>query len=226
MLLIISEPRVGSTLLTDLFGRNTEFVGRGEPFYEDYLGPAFQSWEPEDLSACEAIVRDSFTATGRFRVGWAVLPRLRRVLAHMTDSPSLSFADNLQMVSPGSKCVRIVRADKIRQAVSSMRMIQSQASLPQVLDQPFLRHEVVKFIVNDARVSLFLDEERMSVPTVLYEEFVRDIPSNFIRLCEDIDIRCPDATDIEIGETRLFDEQSRAWVHQFLAEGTWGIGGI
>jgi trehalose 2-sulfotransferase len=228
-LIVCATQRSGSTLLCELL-KATGVCGVPEEFFQHFMDtgladqpaqylagvedpevlaliPPLDPGAPEDGFDFEAVRRRGTTPNGVFaaKVMWSHLPDLERRLAGRT----------LEDVFGPLRYVRVVREDKVRQAVSLWTAIQTQAwrAGDPVRTEPVYSFGAIRHLVGwlqageDGWARRLAGREHT---VVVYETFVRD-PQPVIEALAGV--RAP-----EPPLRRQSDGRSRAWAERFAAE--------
>jgi len=208
--MLCATPRSGSTLLCDLL-ESTGVAGHPAEHFEaldstglprqprQYFNPGAQLTAllaPTDPGAPDPELRleEAFAAgttpNGVFatKVMWGFLPDLIRRARTRTDQPHVADVVVLEQVFPGLRYVRVVRRDKVAQAVSLWTAVQTRVWRTSDDDAPVaepvysfagIDHLVRQLTSQEAAWGQWLQARHRVAPVVAYEELVAD-PQNVV----------------------------------------------
>ncbi|MBX5441272.1 MAG: sulfotransferase [Solirubrobacteraceae bacterium] len=136
--------------------------------------------------------------------------------------------DVLESAFPGARYVRVVRLDKVSQAVSLWTAIQTQAwrhGAPEAGAEPVYHRRAIAHLVrylteHEDHWSTLFARARVRPLTITYEDLVAAWEPTMRRVLAHL--RLPGADGVEPPDPplrRQADERSRAWVERFRAEG-------
>ncbi|GCE14952.1 Stf0 family sulfotransferase [Tengunoibacter tsumagoiensis] len=222
--IICATRRVGSHLLCDLLSQ-TGIAGNPASYY----------WDSDfgQPSPYPTFLRKGTTPNGVFgiKVMWGYYADLVNKLRHLPGCAALEVPELMQKVLPDLRYIFLTRHDKVRQAISYWKALQTNVWVLEGKDAHNLEpHSKVYF--DFARIEQLLQEirddedhwlqyfERCKVsPLVLsYEEIVSHPLENVKRVINYLDI--PVQTSIQVGESKLrkqADMTTEAWIQQYYA---------
>jgi LPS sulfotransferase NodH len=252
--LICATPRSGSTLLCDLLtrtgvaGRPEEYFQAlpqtGRPrLPPDYLGPLHADPEvraivadrspgdePTQLEAAgcasfaaylDAVLERGTTPNGVFgaKLMWPYLAGLVQDL----DRAGSEY-EVLQQTFPGLRLVHHTRRDRIRQAISLWRALQTwswrhepAAAHPEpVFHRGAIVHLARSVAAEDAAWERFFAAAGAEPIRVVYEELTADPPGTVARILDALDLPVPAGAGARTGLARQADDLSEAWAERCL----------
>jgi LPS sulfotransferase NodH len=222
--IICATARSGSNLLCELLA-SLEIAGR--PF-EHLWEPAGS--EPEPLGErWSHILEDGRGENGVFgtKLLWYQAERLERELPQVLGRPGMSLAQVLAATLADPKYIYLTRRDRIRQAVSFVRAMQTEqwrstdtaASEPQY-DADAIIGAIRFFDAEEASWEDFFLRQAISPYRLTYEELESSPRDAIGRLLRDLGYE--DALPSSLPESRhqrQADEVTEAWVGRYQREG-------
>ena len=237
--LILMSPRSGSTLLcTHLekvgFGRPTE----GFHFSKRALTERFGN--EVDFSDAYQHTRAALnygTANGIFglKLSWIefeiFLKKARQLIG--AEESALSDAEVLEVFFPHARVIRLKRRNKVKQAVSYSRAMQtgiwnekadaSDAYKEYILPPQYNREHIEALLDNllafDLSWEHFLEQNSISCMEIWYEDLAQDYVSTMTAVCEYLGIQNNEALEPPL--KKQSDQISRQWVERFEQETPW-----
>jgi LPS sulfotransferase NodH len=172
------------------------------------------------------------------KVMWGYLGDFTSLLRNIPAYRELPLADLLPAVFPDLKFVRVVRANKVRQAVSLWKAVQtatwSEAQTETVKEvsppyrsflkenRPGLRfhyraieHLLQQILVQEAYWDAFFEHSRIKPILVLYENFAGDYTTSTLRLLERLGLQAPEQAPLEPPLKRQSDAVNDNWVGRY-----------
>ena len=233
---ICSTPRTGSGLLSEAI-ESTRLAG----LPKEYFDPNFENHWLENLRITaeseylEKIFSAGTTPNGVFgaKLHWHQFQHLRKKL-RLILGEDRSDLDRLHRAFPGLRYVFLTRRDKVRQAVSYSRAIQTgvwwlirpdpNAQSPsQPAPAPTPRFDFAQIDHWVKHLTLFESEWRRYFQSlgvqpfeVVYEDFVEDYDSTVLAILRYLDL--PNSDGLKIAPPRLMkqaDSISEEWVHRY-----------
>lgn len=236
--IIFTTPRTGSYLLCDLFAQ-TRALGKPNEFLNPVLEPRFtDKWNiPSDPKLEYIAGLKKHTSTRNKVFGIKITARqLMGFEKNMGEElPNLSLAEALQKAFPDAKFIRLVRDNKIKQAISLAKAQQNKVwRLNKDAEGP-KRIEQVNYAEGEIKKSLnlILKQERYLDSVIndcgkqtlsfSYEQVTGDTASvienslDFLSVSSKLDI-----STIQPGTKKLSNTQSDKWYQSFLStSGKW-----
>lgn len=234
--LICSTPRSGSTLLTEAL-RGTGVTGRPDEYFlpsEQHLWK--QQWGVTSAHEyLEAAVREGMTPNGVFgaKIMWDYFDDFIRFLkyANGIQNRNASATETISATFPETKFIWITRRDKIRQAISHSRAIQSnfwhdwKGNGRRPSTQP--KEAVFRFsIVNELLQTIILQEacwgqffaDSNIVPlTIVYEDLVADYEGVTRKLATYLGLEVSTELNVLQARTRKqSDAKTEDWVRRYM----------
>jgi trehalose 2-sulfotransferase len=231
------------------------FVGVEHPTIRDHLGERAVGSELQPRSplwsraAYDRYLEWAFeagtTANGVFgaKLMWGYFGDFVSLLRNVPAYRDVSLAELLPTVFPGLTFVRVVRANKVRQAVSLWKAVQTatwredQASAKAVSledgdsppyrsfieeHRPQLRfhyraieHLLEQILIEESRWDAFFEHCGIKPVLVLYENFAADYETSTLRLLERLDLSPPEDFEFEPRMKRQSDNVNDDWVKRY-----------
>jgi LPS sulfotransferase NodH len=231
------------------------FVGVEDPSIRDHLGERAVGSEPAPRSplwsraAYDRYLEWAFeagtTPNGIFgaKLMWGYFGDFVSLLRNVPAYRDVPLAELLPAVFPDLTLVRIVRANKVRQAVSLWKAVQTatwrenQASAKATSleddgsppyrnfieeHRPQLRfhyraieHLLEQILVEESRWDAFFEHSGIKPVLVLYENFAADYETSTLRLLERLGLSPPDDFDFEPRMKRQSDRVNDDWVKRY-----------
>jgi LPS sulfotransferase NodH len=231
------------------------FVGVEDPTIRDHLGERAVGSELQPRSplwsraAYDRYLEWAFeagtTANGVFgaKLMWGYFGDFVSLLRNVPAYRDVPLAELLPTVFPGLTFVRVVRANKVRQAVSLWKAVQTatwredQASAKAVSledgdsppyrsfieeHRPQLRfhyraieHLLEQILIEESRWDAFFEHSGIKPMLVLYENFAADYETSTLRLLERLDLSPPDDFEFEPRMKRQSDNVNDDWVKRY-----------
>jgi len=160
---------------------------------------------------------------------WGYAHDFQRLLRTIPQYAGMEFEDLLPAVFPNLHYVRVVRRERLRQAVSLWRAIQTAAwRRHSDEDQPEDREvaydgEAIEALCgqladHDRAWDAFFERAAVEPHVVVYEDFVDAREATVRSVLEHVGVDAPADLTIEPPLERQADERSRAWAERFVAE--------
>jgi trehalose 2-sulfotransferase len=216
--LVCSIPRSGSSLFCELLG-NTGLAGApAEFFHPDKMRVLRRRWEVETL---EDYVRE-------------LIPRKTSpngvfgAKAHWGQYHPLFGDSDPRSVLPDPRLVFITRRDRLRQAVSWVRALQTlqwanqdsaQLERPAVYDSEHITRKLGRIDREETAWEQLCERHGIVPERVVYEEFVEDQDATVRALLEALGVEVP--ADLHLPSPvldRQADELTEEWVVRYLEE--------
>jgi LPS sulfotransferase NodH len=231
------------------------FVGVEDPSIRDHLGERAVGSEPQPRSplwsraAYDRYLEWAFeagtTANGVFaaKLMWGYFGDFVSLLRNVPAYRDVPLAELLPTVFPDLTFVRIVRANKVRQAVSLWKAVQTAtwredqasakaASLDDGDSPPYrsfieehrpqlrfhyraIQHLLEQILIEESRWDAFFEHSGIKPVLVLYENFAADYETSTLRLLERLDLAPPDDFDFEPRMKRQSDLVNDDWVKRY-----------
>ena len=260
--LVCATPRSGSTLVCHALGE-TGVAGRPEEYFlgvedqsiRDHLGERAIGAEPQPRSPLwsraaydrylEWAVEAGTTPNGVFgaKLMWGYFGEFVSLLRNVPAYRDLPLAELLPAVFPELTFVRVVRANKVRQAVSLWKAVQTAtwredqatAKVASVEEQdsppyrafieehrPQLRflykaidHLLEQLLVEEASWDAFFEHAGIKPVLVLYENFAADYETATLRLLERLGLAPPADFELEPRMKRQSDRINDDWTRRY-----------
>jgi LPS sulfotransferase NodH len=268
--IVCATPRSGSTLVCNALGE-TGVAGRPEEYFEalrhsgrprrpeeyfrDHLGERAVGSEPAPRSplwsraAYDRYLEWSFDAgttdNGVFgaKLMWGYFGDFVSLLRNVPAYRDLPLAELLPAVFPDLTFVRVVRANKLRQAVSLWKAVQTatwredqaSAKAASVEDdgsppyrsfieehRPQLRfhyraiaHLLEQLLIEEASWDAFFEHCGIKPVLVLYENFASDYETSTLNLLDRLDLSPPPDFEFEPRMKRQSDKVNDDWVRRY-----------
>lgn len=216
--LVCSIPRSGSSLLCELLG-NTGLAGApAEFFHPDKMAALQRRWGVDELGGYlrELLARKT-SPNGVFGTK-----------AHWGQYQPLFGESDPRMLLPALRVVFITRRDRLRQAVSWVRALQTlkwvtdvgpRVERPEVFDHEHITQKLGRIDrEEDVWESLF-DRHGIEPHRVVYEDFVSAQTETVRAVLEALGVDLP--ADLHLPPPvldRQADERSEEWVERYLSE--------
>lgn len=231
------------------------FAGAEDPSIRDHLGERGIGAEPPPRSplwsraAYDRYLEWAFeagtTPNGMFgaKLMWGYLGDFVSLLRNIPSCRDVPLAELLPTVFPDVTFVRVVRANKLRQAVSLWKAVQTatwredqaQAKAASVEDgggppyrsfleehRPQLRfhyraidHLLQGILVEEASWDAFFEHAGIKPILVLYENFADDYETSTLRLLDRLDLETPAGFTFEPRMKRQSDRINDDWTHRY-----------
>ena len=231
------------------------FVGVEDPSIRDHLGERAVGSEPQPRSplwsraAYDRYLEWAFEAgttdNGVFaaKLMWGYFGDFVSLLRNVPAYRDVPLAELLPTVFPDLTFVRVVRANKVRQAVSLWKAVQTatwredqaSAKAPSLEDddsppyrsfieehRPQLRfhyraieHLLEQILIEESRWDAFFEHSGIKPVLVLYENFAADYETSTLRLLERLGLTPPEDFDFEPRMKRQSDRVNDDWVKRY-----------
>jgi LPS sulfotransferase NodH len=231
------------------------FVGAEDPSIRDHLGERAVGSEPPPRSplwsraAYDRYLEWAFdagtTANGIFgaKLMWGYFGDFVSLLRNIPAYRDIPLAELLPAVFPELTFVRVVRANKVRQAVSLWKAVQTAtwredqanakaASLEDDGSPPYrsfieehrpqlrfhyraIEHLLEQILIEEARWDAFFEHAGIQPVLVLYENFAADHETSTLHLLERLELSPPDDFDFEPRMRRQSDRINDDWVRRY-----------
>ena len=232
--LICATARSGSSLLCEALN-DAQLAGRPwEYFYDVHEAMWRGRWQvPPEAPFADYLARViEYAATpngvwaAKVMMGY-FRDFLRRLRASRPSDREATDAELLAQTFPDLHYVWITRRDKVRQAVSLARAIQTQAwwaQMEPVRDPQYDFAAIDRLLqlvtLHEAGWQRFFTAHAITPFVVVYEDFVHHYEKTTFDILDFLALPCP--ATLRIPEPKLMqrqaDELSEQWVEQFLAE--------
>jgi LPS sulfotransferase NodH len=232
------------------------FVGAEDPSIRDHLGERSLGSEPPPRSplwsraAYDRYLEWAFeagtTPNGIFgaKLMWGYFGDFVSLLRNIPSCRDIPLAELLPAVFPELTFVRVVRANKVRQAVSLWKAVQTatwredQASAKAAAleddgasppyrsfieeHRPQLRfhyraieHLLEQILIEESRWDAFFEHSGIEPVLVLYENFAADYETSTLNLLDRLGLSPPDDFDFEPRMKRQSDRVNDDWVKRY-----------
>ncbi len=231
------------------------FVGAEDPTIRDHLGERTVNSELAPRSplwsraAYDRYLEWAFeagtTPNGTFgaKLMWGYFGDFVSLLRNVPAYRDIPLAELLPTVFPDLTFVRVVRANKVRQAVSLWKAVQTAtwredqasakaASLEDDGSPPYrnfieehrpqlrfhyraIEHLLEQILVEESRWDAFFEHAGIKPVLVLYENFAAEYETSTLRLLERLGLSSPDDFDFEPRMKRQSDRVNDDWVRRY-----------
>ena len=232
--LICTIPRSGSSLLCEAL-RNSGLAGHPAEYFS---GPGALTGGPgwEDAAFAdymEELIARTTSPNGVFgvKVMWPQFMDFLQKASHLPPfkTPYLSTPELLSIQFPNLHYIFLTRRDKVRQAASQYRVIQTgrwkwtRGEPSPRLEQPTFNFEHIHFlyistVASEAAWQKYFRQYGMRPFQVIYEEFIESYEETTKALLDYLQIRVP--PQFRLGEPHLkkmADELNDAWCQEYHA---------
>lgn len=228
--LICATHRVGSSLLCEALA-NTGLAGRpAEYFWRDTRKMWSERWGIHSFREyLTGVKKHTTTPNGVFgtKTSWECLQDLVQNARELPEYHNLSTPDLLESIFPNLHYVYMSRRDKVRQAVSLWRAVQTRVwtetfgKTANPAREPEFDFERIEYWRqynhrNEKAWKAFFAENGIMPHTVDYQDLVDDYESTAIEILRYLGVSIP--VDIVFGPRRLkkqADELSEEWVQRY-----------
>jgi len=233
---ICFTPRTGSALLCQLL-RATGVAGRPEEYFWRDNEPRLRAqWHVTSYSDyLERALEEGTTPNGIFGakvdtgVYLAHFFRQLRTVPQFADT-TLSQFSILSALFPDLKCIWLMRRNKIRQAVSWWKAVQSNVWVQPTTEAPrptppltyhfaAIDQLVNESVMREAAWAEYFAAWQMQPLTIVYEDFINDYAGTVAHILRYLEVSDPyvlDATTVTLA--RQVDSLSEEWVQQYREE--------
>jgi len=172
------------------------------------------------------------------KVMWGYLGDFTSLLRNVPAYRELPLAELLPAVFPDLQFVRVVRANKVRQAVSLWKAVQtatwseSQKETAKDASPPYksflkehrpglrfhyraIEHLLQQILIQEAYWDSFFEHTRIKPILVLYENFASNYTTSTAHLLERLGLQIPDQTPLEPPLKRQSDAINDDWVRRY-----------
>jgi LPS sulfotransferase NodH len=231
------------------------FVGVEDPSIRDHLGERAVGSEPQPRSplwsraAYDRYLDWAFeagtTPNGVFaaKLMWGYFGDFVSLLRNVPAYREVPLAELLPTVFPDLTLVRVVRANKVRQAVSLWKAVQtatwredqasnSTGSLEDDSSPPYqsfieehrpqlrfhyraIEHLLEQILAEEARWDAFFEHCGIKPILVLYENFAADYEASTLNLLERLDLTCPEGFEFEPRMKKQSDRVNDDWTKRY-----------
>ncbi|HEX8208515.1 MAG TPA: Stf0 family sulfotransferase [Solirubrobacteraceae bacterium] len=255
---VCTTPRSGSTLLcetlarTGLAGRPNEWFEalratdtRRQPRqYFDEIPPDIEELlpivteEPQPelaragtyLDYLDWVATEGTTPNGVFgaKIMWGHVHDLAGRLRELRSADAQTDVAVFRDAFPRARFVRIVRTQKIEQAVSLWKAIQTQhwragANQERTRREPVYHEWAIATLArqlfdHERRWTEFFDQLGAEPLTISYDDIVGDLRGTVVAVLEHLGVAVPEALEVRPLLRRQADERSQEWVRRFVAD--------
>lgn len=254
--LVCATQRSGSTLLCELL-KGTEVAGVPDEFFEGlrrtghprqpreyFEAPEYadiaERLAPTDIGTPEQpgdfegwfpyVLQRGTTLNGVFgaKMMWNYFDDFRERIAELPGLENLTLNEALDEVFPQLRIIFVRRRDKISQAVSLWKAIQTQqwrGAQENTQDEPRVDYDfrALSYLVDelhrwDARWEDWFHATGRQPIRVIYEEFAQSRASTVGRVLDELGIDPPEPEHEKGPMTRQADDLSKDWVQRFREE--------
>jgi LPS sulfotransferase NodH len=231
------------------------FIGVEDPSIRDHLGERAVGGEQQPRSplwsraAYDRYLEWAFeagtTPNGVFgaKLMWGYFEDFVSLLRNVPAYREVPLAELLPAVFPDLTFVRVVRANKVRQAVSLWKAVQTAtwredqasakaASLEDDSSPPYrnfieehrpqlrfhyraIEHLLEQILIEESRWDAFFEHSGIKPLLVLYENFAADYETSTLRLLERLDLSPPGDFEFEPRMKRQSDNVNDDWVRRY-----------
>jgi len=257
--LVCATPRSGSTFLCDIL-TTTEIAGRPKEYFQprivrpqDYfkteegtdarvlLAGFWPESEPVEPTGWDGstyadylakVLEDGTTPNGVFgaKVMWSYLDAFITHLRRIPQYKGLTVPDLLSTVFPNLHYIWVRRQEKLRQAVSLWKAIQTwtwkadqppQGEVSSLVREPIFHYEAIDYLLQQLLVQekawqQYFNENGINPFTVVYEQWTLSYRAEVFSILQYLSIPIPE--DLVVAETRMqrqADTLSEEWVQQY-----------
>ena len=230
--LVCGTPRSASSLLCEAL-KNTSIAGVPEEYYW-HGGKPFDSESGGPLSYADYLastITQGTTPNGVFgaKVMWGYFDDFISNLRTIPEYKEIaSILDLLSTTFPNLHYIWITRRDKVRQAISHWKAIQTQVWAWSTQEQPLpakeptfdfeaIDHLVQENIEHEAAWRRYFETSDVQPFTVVYEDLVSSYEATALQALRYLNIACPEK--LAFAERRLKrqgDALSEEWVRRYL----------
>ncbi len=230
---ICTTPRTGSFLLAEAL-EGTGIAGRPQEYFESSLENLWMerlgiASEPEYF---EKVMEEGTTSNGVFgaKLFWFqfqyLLTKLDRTFGRSESNPSL-----LNESFPNLRFVLLTRRDKVRQAISYVRAIQSDVwwSIPgesetqptpkqePIFDREEIESRVAHLIYLEANWRRYFEERGIRPLTIVYEEMIDALEPAVSAVLHELGLPIPEGLTVPSPRlAKQSDQLTELWVRRYL----------
>jgi LPS sulfotransferase NodH len=216
--LVCSIPRSGSSLLCELLGSTGLAGAPAEFFHPDKMASLQRRWGVDELGDYlrELLARKT-SPNGVFGIK-----------AHWGQYQPLFGESDPRTLLPALRVVFITRRDRLRQAVSWVRALQTlkwvtdvgpRVERPEVFDHDHITQKLGRIDREEEVWESLFDRHRIEPHRVVYEDFVAAQAETVRAVLETLGVDAP--ADLQLPPPlldRQADERSEEWVERYLSE--------
>lgn len=227
------------------------FHGVGDRTIFDHLAERSQGFDPAPRSPLwsrtaydrylDWVKEAGTTENGVFgaKLMWGYIEDFVSLLRNIPEYREVPMAEILSEVFPDLTFVRVVRANKIRQAVSLWKAVQTAAwrdeagGQPENTDTPSyqgfanehrpalrfhygaIRHLLDQLLQQEAAWDAFFEHARIKPVFILYENFAADIETSTRSVLENLGIEAPDDLHLEPRMKKQSDGINDDWARRY-----------
>lgn len=229
------------------------FHGVGDRTIFDHLAERSQASDPAPRSPLwsrtaydrylDWVFEAGTTSNGVFgaKLMWGYVEDFVSLLRNIPEYREVPMADILSEVFPDLTFVRVVRANKIRQAVSLWKAVQtatwrdessSNGDQPENIDASYkgfanehrpalrfhygaIKHLLDQLLQQEAAWDAFFEHSRIKPVFILYENFAADIETSTRNVLERLEIDAPDDLHLEPRMKRQSDGINDDWARRY-----------
>jgi LPS sulfotransferase NodH len=251
--LVCATPRSGSTLLCELL-TSTGVAGRPAEYFEELRATSlprqareyFSGFDdpvvdhlpklisgtperPEDFEArFDRVLREGTTPNGVFaaKLMWGYLPDFAARIKRLPGHERRGTAEAIAALLPGVRYVRVVRRDKVAQAVSLWRAVQTQrwredlegvvAADEAIYHEGAVGHLVEQLTAQEQAWQQWFRAASIEPVVVVYEELAADPVGVVTRVLDELGLHADGEVQVpEPPMRRQSDERSGDWIRRF-----------
>jgi LPS sulfotransferase NodH len=216
--LVCSIPRSGSSLLCELLAGTGLAGAPAEFFHPDKMAALQERWGVDELGDyLRALLARKTSPNGVFGAK-----------AHWAQYQPVFGESDPRTVLPGLRLVFITRRDRLRQAVSWVRALQTlkwatedspRVERPEIFDQEHITQKLGRIDREEEVWESLFDRHEIEPHRVVYEDFVEAQEETVRAVLDGLGVDAP--ADLSLPSPvldRQADERSDEWVERYLAE--------
>ncbi len=233
--IVCTTPRSGSTVLCNILS-NTKVAGQPtEYFYEgDFYNKLWEKWEVSNFSEyLQSVFQETATPNGVIGVkimtgsGYftGFMQNIRKIPRYQTDSRT--DWEILSDLFPNLHYIWLTRRNKVRQAVSQWRALQSgvwhqyKDGLVSEENEINFNFEEIDLLVQNLVLREvawqdYFTAAKISPLTIVYEDFVQSPQEIILQILSYLNVSAPSNWVLKMNLKKLTDFQSEMWVKQYL----------
>ena len=227
--LVLSTPRSGSTLLCRAL-ESTDLAG----YPKEYFSPEGKRWSRESATTAPSayvasLLAKQATPNGVFgaKISWRQLLLFEQACRREPRYRETPLPDILSDLFPSLRYLRITRRDKVRQAISYWKALQTgvwgkaaaadgSGSASAAFDYDALSDLVRLLQEHEAGIDGFVSRSNLSPFTIVYEDLVDSYRETVTAALAHLGIDVPSGLVLPEPRTaRLADDETEAWVGEY-----------
>jgi trehalose 2-sulfotransferase len=231
---VCMTPRTGSSYLCDAL-KATHSSGIPEEYYTvENISELLAMYNASDfLDAHENIIQRGMTTNGYFAAklstGRGGFEQMAELLAEINKGNNEDSTTQIKSAFPNLKCIFLTRRNKVRQAVSWWKAVQTNQFVLRTGDSKVTNDGLIynydaisdllqQSTIREAGWQAFFEATNVTPHTVVYEDLMSDFEGTMRHLLDALDLQDTKVPSTERTVRRQSDELSSEWIERYRQE--------